>query len=186
MKDASSTLFSRLFSNFQNRFLHFAQRYVRDWAVAEDIVMDAFIYYWENKHRLPEDTNVPAYILTSIKNKCLSHLRHLDIKENVANRIQNDLQWELSNRIARLEVFEPYEIFSKEIMDLVDKTLQSLPMQTREIFILSRYEGLSQKEIAKRLNISTKTVEFHISKAIRVLRVELKDYLPLLFLICLN
>eukprot|EP00825_Cyclidium_porcatum_P001080 TRINITY_DN10482_c0_g1_i1.p2 TRINITY_DN10482_c0_g1~~TRINITY_DN10482_c0_g1_i1.p2 ORF type:complete len:119 (+),score=20.60 TRINITY_DN10482_c0_g1_i1:35-391(+) len=79
-----------------------------------------------------------------------------------------------------LQECEPYELFTAEMNEIVDKTLESLPKQTKEIFIMSRYQNLSHKEIADKLNITTKGVEFHISKAIKALRISLKDYMPVL------
>ncbi|MDR1098646.1 MAG: RNA polymerase sigma-70 factor [Tannerella sp.] len=176
--------FSILYNANYEKFVRFACRYVRDSIVAEDITSDAFIYYWENRSRLPEDTNVEAYILTSIKNKCLSYLHHQCIHEHVISGMLSDMEWEFSNRIARLESFEPSEMYTREILELVDKTLKSMPEQTRRIFILSRCKCLSHKEIAEKLNISTKSVEFHITKTLRALRTELRDYFPMA-VICL-
>jgi RNA polymerase sigma-70 factor (ECF subfamily) len=88
----------------------------------------------------------------------------------------------MAGRIARLEAFEPSEVFTNEILELVDKTLKYLPEQTRQIFVMSRYRNIPHKEIAKRLNISTKSVEFHITKTLRILRSELRDYFPIAIL----
>lgn len=177
--------FSQVFYTYRNRFVSFAETYVRDKAVAEDIVTDAFIYYWENRHRLSLDVNTPAYIMASIKNKCLSHLRHLQIRDDVSSSIQTHQMWELNTRIATLQACEPEEFFTKEIQEIVEKALTQMPEQTKRVFILSRYENLSNKEIAAKLGISVKGVEFHITKAIKILRVELKDfmYVFLLFIV---
>ena len=88
-------------------------------------------------------------------------------------------------KITTLEACNPEELFSSEAQQLVDKALDSLPEKTRTIFIMSRYENKKHKEIAEHFNLSTKSIEFHISKALDVLRKELKDYLPL-FIIFLN
>lgn len=179
----NSVPFDELYTHYHKKFVRFAFNYTRDLSVSEDFTNEAFIYYWENKSRLPDDTNIPAYVLTSIKNRCLSHLRHIELRENINNKILSDAQWELFTRISRLEACEPREIFTKEIQQIVDQTLRSFPEQTRLIFSLSRFEQLSHKEIAQQLNISTKSVEFHITKCIKKLRLELKDYYPLIFLI---
>lgn len=68
--------FNKFFIDYQQRFVHFACTYVHDEAVAEDFVIESMMYYWENKDRLPADTNIPAYVLTTIKHKCIDHLRH--------------------------------------------------------------------------------------------------------------
>lgn len=119
-----------------------------------------------------------AYVLTVVKHKCLDYLRHQQVKQETMENIQQLQAWELALRIATLENFEPAEIFTDEIRKLVDQTFLQLPEQTRRAFEMSRYENLSYKEIALRLGISTKGVEFHIAKALKVLRVALRDYLP--------
>ena len=73
------------------------------------------------------------------------------------------------------------EIFSHEIQTIIHNTLQSLPEQTRRIFEMSRFENKTVKEIAEETNITAKGVEYHITKALKVLRIKLKDYLPLFY-----
>lgn len=170
--------FNQFFLEYQQRFVHFAVTYVHDEAVAEDIVIESMMYYWENKERLAADTNIPAYVLTAIKHKCIDHLRHRQLHQEISDEISRLYAWELSSRILSLEEFEPGEIFTREIQEIVDAVLSALPEQTRRIFVMSRYENKSHKEIAESLGITTKGVEFHISKATKVLRLALKDYLP--------
>ena len=95
--------------------------------------------------------------------------------------VHDDLAAELSTRISTLEACNPDEIFSEEVESIVRETLDLLPEQTRRIFLLSRFENKSNKEIAEEMKISIKGVEYHISKALKVLRVSLKDYLPLFY-----
>ncbi len=169
-------LFSQLFVDYQSRFVHFANSYVRDMATAEDIASDAIIYYWENKNRLPDTTNVPAYILATIKNKCLNQLQHTRVKEKVNAQILTNAQWDLDMRITSLAALEPTELYTREIHDLVNKALLKLPEKTRQIFYKSRFDHMSNKEIAENLDISVKSVEAHITSAIKLLRSELGDY----------
>lgn len=170
--------FNRFFIDNQQRFVHFATTYVHNEAVAEDIVIESMMYYWENKERLPADTNIPAYVLTAIKHKCIDHLRHQQLHQDASDEISQIYAWELSSRIITLEDFDPKDIFTREIQEIVEKALAVLPEQTRRIFVMSRYENKPHKEIAETLEIATKGVEFHISKATKVLRLALKDYLP--------
>ena len=88
---------------------------------------------------------------------------------------------ELNIRISTLEACDPEEIFSHEIRTIIHNTLQSMPAQTRRIFEMSRFENKTVKEIAEETNITAKGVEYHITKALKVLRINLKDYLPLFY-----
>ena len=170
--------FNYLFTNYKGRFTHFARTYVDDEMTAEDIAVESLMYYWENRKTLDDHSNILAYILTVVKHKCLDHLRKMRTREDFAEYLQNIETRRLNVRIATLEACNPERIFSDELQSLVDKALASLPEQTRDVFIRSRYNNQSHKEIAEALGISTKTVEFHITKALKVLRVALKDYLP--------
>ncbi|MBQ8529936.1 MAG: RNA polymerase sigma-70 factor [Parabacteroides sp.] len=168
--------FDQLYFDYKSRFIRFACTYVGDETVAEDITVDSLIYYWENREKLASDSNVPAYILTVIKHKCLNYLQRLRRHEEAIEYLKDCDTWELNLRIATLEACNPEKLFSNELQSLVAKALKELPEQTREIFIRSRYRNQSHKEIAAALGISVKTVEFHITKALKVLRVVLKDY----------
>ena len=170
--------FNYLFTNYKGRFTHFARTYVDDEMTAEDIAVESLMYYWENRKNLDGHSNVLAYVLTVVKHKCLDHLRKMRTREDFAEDLQNIETRRLKVRIATLEACNPERIFSDELQSLVDKALASLPEQTRDVFIRSRYNNQSHKEIAEALGLSTKTVEFHITKALKVLRVALKDYLP--------
>lgn len=171
--------FNQLFSEYQGRFIRFAQTYVHDVAVAEDFVTEALMYYWERQDSLPDDTNVPAYILVIIKHKCLNHLQHLQVREEVSERMKSYAEWELQTRITTLQACDPNELFTAEAQAIVDRTLATMPKQTREIFIMSRYQNKSYNEIAALTGMTAKGVQFHINKVLKVLRLNLKDYFPL-------
>lgn len=161
----------------------FANSYIRDKAAAEDIYMDAMIQYWEKRKDLPDSTNIPAYILTIVKNKALNHLRHLHVKTEAEEELFSHRERELNFRISSLESCDPSDLYTDEMKRIIRQTLDELPEQTRAIFLKSRYENKTNREISEDLNISIKTVEFHISKALKIFRLRLKDYLPLLLLV---
>ena len=175
--DAENRTFSQLFTNYYSKFVRFANSYVRDLPTAEDITSDAIIYYWENRSRLPADTNVPAYILTTIKNKCLNHLEHIRVKENALSELHTNAQWDMDMRITTLTALEPTELYTKEIQEIVNRTIQKLPEKTQMIFRKSRFEQQSNREIAASCDMSIKTVEAHITAALKLLHKELDDYL---------
>lgn len=170
-------LFSQLFTENQSQFVRFACSYVRDEPAAEDIVMEALMAYWEKRHQISSQINPSAYILTTIKNKCLNYLRHIQISSEVMGQMTSHSEWELSNRIATLEACEPNELFVDEVQQIIDDVLVSLSDITARVFILSRYEDKSQKEIAELMGMTVKGVEYHVGKATKALRVALKDYL---------
>lgn len=168
--------FNRLFGEYQQRFIRFAVSYIADTAVAEDIVMESFVAAWEKREILTL-SSFPAYTLTSIKNKCLNHLRAQGVRQRAAETIHSHGARMLDNRIATLEACDPEELFSDEARKLVNEALAGMPARTREIFQRSRFHGESYKQIALEMDTTVKSVEFEISKAMKVLRVALKDYL---------
>src|SRR5690554_5500609 len=158
--------FNKLFNDHYLQFIYFAMGYVRDETKAQDFVSDAFATYWEVLDTLPYDTNAPGYILTIVKNKCLNYLQHKKVKLKAAQEINEQAQWALSIRINTLEACNPDKIFSQEIHQIIENTLQRLPERTSKIFKMSRFDNLSHKEIAEKLNLSTKSIEYHISKTL--------------------
>lgn len=170
-------LFSQLFTENQSQFVRFAWSYVRDEPAAEDIVMEALMAYWEKRHQISSEINPSAYILTTIKNKCLNYLRHIQISTEVMGQMTSHSEWELSNRIATLEACEPNELFVDEVQQIIGDVLAGLSEITARVFVLSRYEDKSQKEIAELMGMTVKGVEYHVGKATKALRVALKDYL---------
>lgn len=168
--------FRHIYDDLYPGFVRFAYSYVRDHAVAEDIVAESIIYYWERRNSYSSELNVPAYILTAVKHKCLNHLRHQAIKEESSDELKNYQQWELSTRISTLKACDPEELFTSEIIEIVNDTLARMPERARRVFIMGRMENMSRSEIAEALGISPKGVDFHMNKALKMLRKSLKDY----------
>lgn len=183
IKDTNILLFNQVFNDYQQRFIRFAWTYLRDESIAEDIVMDSFMYYWEKRSSLAPDSNVPAYILTVIKHKCLNHLRDIKLHKKVEENLLVHNNRVLQIQLETLEAFNPQEIFLNEAHRLVDQALASLPKRSRDIFFRSRYQNQSYKEIASDLRITVKSVEFEISKVLKILRIALIDYFPLILIL---
>ncbi|WP_455673174.1 RNA polymerase sigma-70 factor [Phocaeicola sp.] len=179
MKEEGSIFISELtevFKSRQQQFIQFAYSYVRDRAEAEDIVMSAFTSVWEHRDGLQEHTNIPALLLTAIKNRSLNYLQHLEVRTNAEQQISDMRQKEIALRISTLEACDPDKLFCDEIQSLVHKAIAELPGTSRQVFMLSRMKNLSNKEIAAQMNLSVKTVEFHITRSLKQLRNTLKDY----------
>lgn len=169
--------FSDIYTQYYKSSFLFVKSYVRDDMVAEDIVSDSLISLWQTiKTETVEHPH--ALLVTILRNNALNHLKHLEVKHSAIESITSVMARDLNYRITTLEACDPKEIFSSEITAIVEKTLLSLPEQTRRVFELSRYEHLSVKEIARELSINPKNVEYHITKSLKALRLALKDYLP--------
>ena len=166
--------FSELYTQYYKRSFLFAKSYVRDEMAAEDIASESLIQLWETLKR--ETVNIPLALLTTIlKNKALNYLKHQSVEWEAMENISDKLERDISYRIATLQACNPEEMFSSEITRILKDTLASLPEQTRRIFIMSRYEQMSVKEIAEKQQLTPKSVEYHITKSLKVLRVALKD-----------
>lgn len=175
--------FAAFFERCKEPFTQFANSYLRDRAAAEDIYVESMMQYWERRHELAAGANAAAYVLTTVKNRALNHLRHREVRMETEEMLYDQGSRELAFRIATLESCDPSELFTVEIQRLVRQTLAQLPEQTRLIFYKSRFEGKSNREIADEMGMSVKNIEYHISKALKSLRLQLRDYLPLLFLL---
>lgn len=174
-------IFNTIFATHRERYIRFAFSYTYNKEVAEDLVTESLMYYWENRERLQDVKDIPLYILVTLKNKCLDYLQHERTWNHIAENLLSDKEWELQMRISSLEACEPETLLSDEVQRLVDQALDKLPEKSRRIFIMSRYEGKNYDTIARESNLSVKSIEFHISKALKIMRKELKDYLPGLF-----
>ena len=175
--------FNNIFVTHRDRYIRFAYSYTYNQETAEDLVTESLMYYWENRHRLEEVKDIPLYILVTLKNKCLDYLQRERTWNNIAENLLSNKEWELQMRISSLEACEPETLFKNEVQELVNQALAKLPEKSRHIFIMSRYEGKNYQTIAKETNLSVKSIEFHISKALNLLRKELKDYLPCLLFV---
>ena len=175
-KGDMSISFSEIYTSYYKRSFLFVKSYVRDDMVAEDIVSDALINLWETTKK--EKVEHPlSLLLVILKNESLNYLKHLEVKQTASESISSKMTRDLNYRLSTLQACDPEEMFSSEITRIVQETLQSLPEQTRRVFEMSRYECRSVKEIAEELSISPKSVEYHITKSLKYLRISLKEYL---------
>jgi len=171
--------FESLYKQYYKRAFFFTKSYVHNEFVAEDIVSESLIKTWEQV-RKKQIRSVEALLLTILKHKALDYLKHEAIKENALHEIKNSHKEEIDLRISMLEACDPTEIFTGEIHQIIQTTLSQFSEQTRLIFEMSRFGNKSNKEIAQKLGLTVKSIEYHITKALKALLINLKDYLPLL------
>jgi len=179
-KDGKNSLsdpgyFEKIFKEFFNSLTYYARKFTRDHDSAKDIVHSVFINLWEKRNDISLDQSVKSYLYTAVHNRCLNHIR------DRAKFIKDDAS-ELEF-IQKLTVDKITDIEIQEIESRINDAINSLPERCREVFKLNRFEEKKYSEIAELLGISVKTVEAQISKALKILREELKDYLILLLLL---
>lgn len=172
--------FNNLYSKYYKKSFLFTKSYIHDDLAAEDIASEALIKLWEIMKAGEAALPLPL-LLTMLKNKSLDYLKHEQAKRKVIESLADYYQQDLSIRISTLQACNPEELFSGEVQRIIRASLDSLPEQTRRVFEMSRFRDLTGNEIAKELGLTVKGVEYHITKALKVLRVSLKDYLPLFY-----
>ena len=146
-KDNFNIIYER---NYQRSFM-FAKSYVHDDMIAEDIVSDSLVKYWRLISTQKGEAT-EALLLSILRNKALDYLRHKAVHDAAIENLEEIKKRELSIRISTLEACDPEEIFREEIRTILQRTLQSLPEQTRRIFEMSRFENKTVKEIAIETN----------------------------------
>lgn len=180
------TRFEDIYLSYFSKMKYFAKEYVISEEDAENIVQDVFVELWENKKMLNMHMNLIAYLFTTIKNKCLNHLRHKLVVQETASKLQEEYTISLRMNLDSLEAFDNNLFSDQDIEKIISRALDTLSEKCRTIFIMSKIEGKKQKEIAQELNISINTIDTQMGIAYKKLRIELKDYFPiLLFILCL-
>lgn len=177
----NSNTFNKLYALYYRKSLAFVRSYVHDDWASEDITSEALIRLWERLQQGDvEENHVLPLLLTILRNKSLDYLKHEEVERSALEKIAAWKRQEIEQRIIALEACNPDEIFSEEVKEIILRTLAGLSAETQQIFTMSRYKNMTNKDIAEAKGISVKTVEYHISKALKTFRHELKDYLPIL------
>lgn len=167
LKSDSQNAFSILFRTYYKDLVLFAGNYIREKSICEDIIQSIFLNIWENRHSFEIKTSLKSYLLQSVRNNCIDEIRHKKIVDNYAAK-----EILFNNEID----IEHYILYS-DLQDHLEEALSKLPEKYRETLVLSRIDGIKYKDISEQLNISIRTVEDRISKALQLLRISLKEYL---------
>jgi RNA polymerase sigma-70 factor (ECF subfamily) len=169
--------FELLFSIYFARLNDFAKNVVRDDFISQDIVQEVFVKVWEKRAEI-ESLNLEAFLFRLVRNRCLDYIKHLKVVNNRMQQINISSKYEELYRIDFIGN-EPYVLIEEELKTKIEKTIQSLPDRCREVFILSRMDGLKNKEIAEKLEINIKNVERHLSRAMQTFRKNFPAELPI-------
>jgi len=167
LKEGDEGAFNTLFRKYYSAMCHFANQFLHDRELAEEVVQDMFVKIWEKRAVLNIETSVKQYLFRSVRNHCLNQIQHEKIKKQYANKVLESAHQEINAEQYYLEV---------DLICRIEKSIESLPPKRKEIFRLSREQGFKYKEIADELGISVKTVEAQMGLALKYLRQDLKDF----------
>jgi len=169
-KAGNQKAFEMLFNFYCQRLINFTRRYVVDIQIAENIVQDVFVHLWNHRVNLDPSRLIKSYLFKAVKNEALKEIRHRDVEKRSQQKL--------------IDLIEPdidpeKELTTNEMNKEIHQAINELPDKCREIFKMNRFDGLKYAEIAEILNISEKTVETQMGRALKKLRVRLKPLLPL-------
>ncbi len=168
LSDDSKQALEELFNYYYPRLYNFSKAFLKLEDGIDDILQEVFIKIWDNRANIKSGYTFNSYIFTITRNLLLNELRRRLTSEKIRDQI------------LKASVADEYFFFEKieydELKEKIDGLIEKLPGRQREIFKLSRIDGLSHKEISEKLNISTKTVEYHINLSIKYLQDHLKSF----------
>lgn len=161
--------FEVIFKKYYQMLCNFSCKYLHDMDKAEEIVQDLFCNLWDKKGELNIHSSLKSYLFRSAFNNSINYLKHRGIEgkyEKYIKESSQDFSFDPSDEIKALEMNE-----------IIEGTLNSLPERIRIVFQLNRFEGLKYHEIAEKLSLSVKTIEANMTKALKLLRHNLREYL---------
>ena len=180
LRIGNKTEFEKVYSEFSDVLYAIAFQYTTGQFIAEGIVQDTFMKLWEVRGNLLPQTNIRNFLYTLAKNLCLNHLRD---QKTVWKHLNQIKYHEYEYAIESLNRIGGNYLEFEELSGKVDQAIEKLPDELKIVFKMSRFEELKYREIAEKLQISEKTVEARMTKALKILRKELKDYLPVFYMI---
>lgn len=179
IRTGDEAAFKVIYNRYIHRLYYFIHEYVPYNDIVENIIQETMMVLWVKRSELAVDTNLGAYLFTVARNNCLYKLRDRRYKQQLFQSAEIS-ELELKLNMDAIEVLDTSQLIISEMEQIIENALEQLPPQCRMVFKLSRFENRKNKEIAEELGISEKTVEGHMTKALKVLRSALKDYLPFL------
>lgn len=161
--------FELLFKKYYSVLVVFAQKMIGDTDTSKELVQDVFVNFYEKRKTIKIHTSLKAHLYQSVRNRCLNHIK----RENTIRNHHQTIEVELKDSHVVLDK----QIEEVELEQRLFKAIKSLPEKCRVIFEMSRLDGLTNQEIADELELSKRTVETQISKALRIIREKLHDHL---------
>jgi RNA polymerase sigma-70 factor (ECF subfamily) len=177
LRSGNERIFRKIMENWYSPLFNFANGYLNNTENAKEVIQDVFLQLWDHRQKLADHTSLNAYLYTLTRNRSIDLIR----REKLMLRFRTDKQEEYARLTENYQALsDPIldEIFALELQTEIDQAVNSLPEQCGKVFIMSRTNGMKNKEISKALNLSEKTVESHLTKALRTIRTTLEQKFP--------
>ncbi|SDD19230.1 RNA polymerase sigma-70 factor, ECF subfamily [Mucilaginibacter pineti] len=178
LSNDNEVVFEQLFKKHFRELHAYAFSLLKDWDTSEEVVQSLFLKLWERNEWANPQVSIKSYLYKSVYHDCLNYLRHQKVQLKYQTATVHTMQHHTDDAAGKLKL--------SEMEQHLNNALNKLPEKCRAIFHLSRFEELKYQEIANQLHISIKTVETHMGKALRILRKEMKEFLPLITLMLFN
>ena len=170
LRNSDEESFDAVYRYYFQKLFAFACQYLsRD--EAEEVVQETMVWLWENRDKLIAELNLKTLLFTIVKNKSLNKISHQKVKQKVHQEIVGKFDEQFSSPDFYLET---------ELFELYQEALKKVPEEFRKTYEMHRNGNLTHKEIAEKLNVSPQLVNYHIGQVLKILRAELKDYIPIM------
>jgi len=170
LQKGNKSAFELVFKKYYSLLCVFVSRYCTDDSMAEEIVSNFFYNFYRKRESLKITSSLRSYMFRSVKNSALNYIRDHAKLVSVNEQDSKELNLRVTDTVHDT-------LMGKELEEIINSAIDSLPEQCKVVFVKSRFEGKKYREIATELNISVNTVETQMSRALKKLRVELKDYM---------
>ena len=166
LQSGDEDAFRYVFNNYYRGLVLVAMNYTKDQDQAEDIVQGVLVKLWEEREKIVIRTSLESYLVKMVRNKCLDSIKHEQIHKKYESVIRGKEE----------PVEERFAFLTRELKKRIEEAVNNLPEKAGKVFRMSRYDNKKYREIAEEMNMSVKTVESYMGKALRILREELKDW----------
>jgi len=175
LQSGDERFYKSVFYEYYAALTYFANKYVNDLDVSREIVQDLFVKLYERRYSLKIESSFKSYLYKAVFNSCINHINKIAVREHHHQQIKYQDEEKY--------VFSEDDLNLSELEHKIYQEIECLPLQCRKIFKMNRFDGMTNADIAEKLNLSKRTVETQISKALKILRHKLSGYL-LILLIC--
>lgn len=175
-KNGNELAFEYFFNKYYNNIVGFGVQFIYDEEEAKNIAQEAFLNLWTNRKKIEQPSGVKSFLFTYTKSKCLNLIRGKKVKEKYKNETLNQREALLNQEVLDALNFDAMAF--SELEQIIYKSIENLPEKTKAIFLKKRFDNKKNQEIADEMDISLKTVESHITKALKALREQLAPYFP--------